>query len=397
LIAGLREPFWLGVVKPYGRPEVGVVGLRHLAEPVRLRNPGAPDTDLIHLVYLFLQIVVGFVEVGSTFPRRTHQGKVAVLQIEVEDGQSQIVALILQPDVVLQGPIGNAVDPLVEREFQCSHEGDHDEQPDYRRDGELTGLRPDVIDPSHPTKPSVWKRPRGRQRLYFAIGAMKILLVEDDAALVRALRRGLSAHGHELLSAENGEDGVAMAWEEAVDFVLLDISLPGLDGQEVLRRIRALQPELPVLMLTARDDLLNKVTALNAGADDYLTKPFEFEELLARIRALTRRTEQPESVLLKAGDLRIDLLSQRAWRGDKSIELSSREFALLEHFMRHRGQVLSRGQLLSAIWDYSFDTGSNVVSVYVTHLRRKIDRPGEPSLINTVRGAGYRFEPPGDY
>jgi DNA-binding response OmpR family regulator len=149
-------------------------------------------------------------------------------------------------------------------------------------------------------------------------------------------------------------------------------------------------------MLTARDDLLNKVTALNAGADDYLTKPFEFEELLARIRALTRRIEQPESVLLKAGDLRIDLLSRRAWRGDKSIELSSREFALLEHFMRHRGQVLSRGQLLTAIWDYSFDTGSNVVSVYVTHLRRKIDRPGEPSLINTVRGAGYRFESPGD-
>jgi DNA-binding response OmpR family regulator len=225
---------------------------------------------------------------------------------------------------------------------------------------------------------------------------MKILLVEDDAALVRALRRGLSAHGHELISAENGEDGVAMAGEAAVGFVLLDISLPGLDGQEVLRRIRASRPELPVLMLTARDDLLNKVTALNAGADDYLTKPFEFEELVARIRALTRRIEQPESVLLKAGDLRIDLLSRRAWRGDKSIELSSREFALLEHFMRHRGQVLSRGQLLSAIWDYPFDTGSNVVNVYVTHLRRKIDRPGEPSLINTVRGAGYRFEPQGD-
>ena len=224
---------------------------------------------------------------------------------------------------------------------------------------------------------------------------MKILLVEDDAALVRALRRGLSAHGHELISAENGEDGVAMAGEAAVDFVLLDISLPGLDGQEVLRRIRASRPDLPVLMLTARDDLLNKVTALNAGADDYLTKPFEFEELLARIRALTRRTEQPESVWLKAGDLRVDLLSRRVWRGDESMN-SNREFALLEHFMRHRGQVLSRGQLLSAIWDYAFDTGSNVVNVYVTHLRRKIDHPGEPSLISTVRGAGYRFEPPVD-
>jgi DNA-binding response OmpR family regulator len=147
---------------------------------------------------------------------------------------------------------------------------------------------------------------------------MKILLIEDDAAIVRALRRGLSAHGHELLSAENGEDGEIMARDAAVDFVLLDISLPGLDGQEVLRRIRAARPELPVLMLTARDDLLNKVTALNAGADDYLTKPFALEELLARIRALTRRIEQPESVWLKAGDLRIDLLSRRAWRGAKA-------------------------------------------------------------------------------
>jgi DNA-binding response OmpR family regulator len=223
---------------------------------------------------------------------------------------------------------------------------------------------------------------------------MKILLVEDDAAIVRALRRGLSAHGHELLSAENGEDGEIMARDAAVDFVLLDISLPGLDGQEVLRRIRAARPELPVIMLTARDDLLNKVTALDAGADDYLTKPFALQELLARIRALTRRIEQPESVWLKAGDLRIDLLSRRAWRGGKSIELSNREFALLEHFMRHQGQVLSRRQLLSAIWGYSFDTESNVVNVYVRHLRHKIDRPGEPSLITTVRGAGYRFELP---
>jgi DNA-binding response OmpR family regulator len=223
---------------------------------------------------------------------------------------------------------------------------------------------------------------------------MKILLIEDDAAIVRALRRGLSAHGHELLNMENGEVGEIMARDAAVDFVLLDISLPGLDGQEVLRRIRAARPELPVLMLTARDDLLNKVTALNAGADDYLTKPFALEELLARIRALTRRIEQPESVWLKAGDLRIDLLSRRAWRGGKSIELSNREFALLEHLMRHRGQVLSRRQLLSAIWDYSFDTESNVVNVYVRHLRHKIDRPGEASLIATVRGAGYRFEPP---
>ena len=225
---------------------------------------------------------------------------------------------------------------------------------------------------------------------------MRILIVEDDDAIVRALRRGLAAHGHQLVSADNGEDGVILASDVSVEFLLLDIALPGLNGQEVLKRIRAERPGLPVLMLTARDDLTNKVLAFHSGADDYLTKPFAFEELLARIQALTRRAQQPESLSLEAGDLRLDLLSHHAWRGGKKIELSNREFALLEHFMRHPRQVLSRQQLLSAIWDYSFDPGSNVVSVYVRYLRRKIDRPGEPSLISTVRGAGYRFEPPDD-
>ncbi len=147
-------------------------------------------------------------------------------------------------------------------------------------------------------------------------------------------------------------------------------------------------------MLTARDNLQNKVSALDAGADDYLTKPFAFEELLARIRALTRRTDQPQASLIEAGGLRVDLLSRRTWRGDKQVDLSAREFALLEYFMRHPGQALSRQQILSAIWDYAFDPGSNVVDVYVRYLRRKIDRRGEPSLIETVRGVGYRFDPP---
>ena len=226
------------------------------------------------------------------------------------------------------------------------------------------------------------------------VSAMRILIVEDDEAIVRALRRGLATHGHQLVSADNGEDGIAMATDEFVEFVLLDIALPGPDGQEVLRRIRASRPDLPVLMLTARDDLNNKVMAFHYGADDYLTKPFALEELTARIQALARRARQPDSVLLEAGDLRLDLLSHHAWRKEKKIELSNREFALLEHFMRHPRQVLSRQQLLSAIWDYSFDPGSNVVNVYVRYLRRKIDRPGEASLISTVRGAGYRFEPP---
>ena len=223
---------------------------------------------------------------------------------------------------------------------------------------------------------------------------MRVLIVEDDPAIVRFLQRGLAAHGHQAVTADNGHDGVIMAADESVDFVLLDIMLPGIDGQEVLRRIRARRSNLPVLMLTARDEVRDKVSALDGGADDYLTKPFDLEELLARMRALVRRADQPEASRIELGDLKLDLRSHRVWRGEKSVELSSREFALLEYFVRHSGQVLSRQQILSAVWDYAFDPGSNVVDVYVSYLRNKLDRRGEPSLIATVRGAGYRFEPP---
>jgi DNA-binding response OmpR family regulator len=222
---------------------------------------------------------------------------------------------------------------------------------------------------------------------------MLILIVEDEPAIARFLERGLNAHGHRVLCAYDGEEGTRLAVEEPVDFVLLDISLPRLDGREVLRRIRLRRPDLPVLMLTARDDTRNKVGALDAGADDYLTKPFVFEELLARIRALTRRSGQPAAAQIQTDDLRIDLLSRHAWRKDKRIDLSSREFALLEYFMRHNGQVLSRQQILSAIWDYDFEPASNVVDVYVRHLRNKVDPPDGPSSIQTIRGAGYRFDP----
>jgi two-component system OmpR family response regulator len=225
---------------------------------------------------------------------------------------------------------------------------------------------------------------------------MRVLIVEDEAAIVRFLARGLTAHGHHVVSAVNGEDGLALALDplESVEFVLLDISLPGIDGHDVLRRLRVSRPALPVLMLTARDDLQHKVRALDAGADDYLTKPFAFEELLARMRALIRRADQPRASQIVAGDLRVDLLSRRAHRGDSVIELSTREFALLEYFMRHPHHVLSRQQILSAIWDYNFDPGSNVVDVYVRYLRKKLDHPGQSSVIATVRGAGYRFDPP---
>jgi DNA-binding response OmpR family regulator len=223
---------------------------------------------------------------------------------------------------------------------------------------------------------------------------MRVLIVEDDPAIVRFLERGLAAHGHQAVTADNGREGVQMAADETVDFVLLDIMLPGMDGQEALRRIRARRPGVPVLMLTARDEVRDKVNALDGGADDYLTKPFDLEELLARMRALVRRADQPQASRIQIGDLKMDLRSHRVWRGEKLVELSSREFALLEYFARHQGQVLSRQQILSAVWDYSFDPGSNVVDVYVSYLRNKLDRRGAPSLIATVRGAGYRFEPP---
>ncbi|HJQ28196.1 MAG TPA: response regulator transcription factor [Rubrobacter sp.] len=222
---------------------------------------------------------------------------------------------------------------------------------------------------------------------------MLILIVEDEAAIARFLERGLNAHGHKVLCAYDGEEGTRLAVDQPVDMVLLDISLPRLDGREVLRRIRMRRPNLPVLILTAREDIRNKVGALDAGADDYLTKPFVFEELLARVRALTRRSGQSESTQIRLDSLKIDLLSRHAWRGEEKIELSSREFALLEYFMRHTGQVLSRQQILSAIWDYDFEPASNVVDVYVRHLRNKVDPPEGPSLIQTVRGAGYRFNP----
>lgn len=223
---------------------------------------------------------------------------------------------------------------------------------------------------------------------------MRILIIEDDAAIARVLQRGLRAHGHQTVLAETGEDGVILATDDTVELVLLDISLPGLNGHQVLERVRGARPRLPVIMLTARSDVRSKVDALHSGADDYMTKPFAFEELLARIQAVTRRLDQPESSQIRAGTLRLDLLAQRAWRGDNLIDLTAREFALLAYFMRHPNQVLSRQQILFGVWDYDFDPESNIVDVYVRYLRGKIDEEGSPSLITTVRGAGYRFEPP---
>jgi len=223
---------------------------------------------------------------------------------------------------------------------------------------------------------------------------MRVLIVEDETSIVRMLERGLSAHGYECVSATDGEEGARLAGDEGIGLVLLDIMLPGMDGREVLEHIRSSRPGLPVLMLTARDELQSKVEALEAGADDYLTKPFALEELLARVGALARRAEEGRSSRIEAGDLVLDLLSRRVSLAGRRVDLSAREFALLEHLARHPGQTLSREEILSEVWDYDFDPGSNTVDVYVRYLRRKLDRPGEPSLISTVRGAGYRFDPP---
>lgn len=225
------------------------------------------------------------------------------------------------------------------------------------------------------------------------MAAMRILVIEDEPAIVRTLERGLSAHGYTVVSADRGEDGVVLVASEPIDLVLLDIALPGLDGHQTLARLRAIRQDLPILMLTARDDLQNKVSALEAGADDYLTKPFALEELVARIRAMTRRTDQRRSSALEAGDMKLDLLSRRCWRGETQIELSSKEFALLEYFLQNPGRLLTRQQILSAVWDYDFDPESNLIDVYVRYLRRKIDDPGRLSRITTLRGMGYRFDP----
>jgi two-component system OmpR family response regulator len=223
---------------------------------------------------------------------------------------------------------------------------------------------------------------------------MKILLIEDEPAIARMIQRGLAPHGHELILVESGLDPTVDLALERVDLVLLDIHLPGKDGYGVLRDIRRLRPDLPVIMLTAIDELKSKVQSLDGGADDYVTKPFEFQELLARIRAVTRRADQQVSSTLAFGDLQIDLLSHRVSRGDEMVDLSRREFALLEYFARNPRRVLSRQQILTAVWDYDFEGESNVVDVYVRYLRQKLDRLGVAGAFATIRGSGYRFDPP---
>jgi two-component system OmpR family response regulator len=220
---------------------------------------------------------------------------------------------------------------------------------------------------------------------------MRVLVVEDDAALAAAIRRGLRAEGVIADVAARGEDALWMAGATEFDVLVLDLMLPGIDGFEACRRLREEGVWTPILMLTARDSVEDRVRGLDQGADDYLTKPFSLAELLARLRALTRRGPVERPAELEVGDLRLNPATRQAWRGDAEIQLSAKEFALLETFMRRPGQVLSPYQLLEHAWDYDYENRSNVVQVYVRYLREKIDRPFGVESIETVRGAGYRL------
>ena len=220
---------------------------------------------------------------------------------------------------------------------------------------------------------------------------MRLLVVEDDPKLGGLLHRGLSEQGNAADLASCGEDALWMAQAHEYDAIVLDVMLPGLDGFETCARLRADGVWAPVLMLTARDAVEDRIVGLDAGADDYLTKPFSIAELRARLRAIVRRGASARPAILAVGDLRLDPATKRVWRGEVEVALANKEFALLELFMRRPDEVLSRYQLLEHAWDMAYDNRSNVVAVHIRRLRERIDRPFGCSSIETVRGAGYRL------
>ena len=220
---------------------------------------------------------------------------------------------------------------------------------------------------------------------------MRVLVVEDELRMAGLIRRGLVREGLAADVAEKGEDALWMSGAHEYDVIVLDVMLPGIDGFETCRRLRKNGIWAPVLMLTARDSVEDRVAGLDTGADDYLVKPFAFAELLARLRALVRRGDSERPNVLEVGDLRLDPATREVRRGDQDIRLSAKEFALLETFMRRPGEVLSRLHLLEHAWDFAYENRSNVVDVYVRHLRRKIDKPFGRRSLETVRGAGYRL------
>ena len=220
---------------------------------------------------------------------------------------------------------------------------------------------------------------------------MRVLIVEDEPKKAGLLRRGVAEGGAVVDVTDSGEDALWMAASTPYDAIVLDVMLPGIDGFETCRRLRDDEIWSPVLMLTARGEVEDRVAGLDGGADDYLIKPFAMAELLARLRSLARRGPQPRPAVIAVGDLRLDPAERRMWRGEHEIDLSATEFALMEAFMRRPGQVLTRLKLLEAGWDMDYDNRSNVVAVYIGYLRAKVDRPFDRCDIETVRGAGYRL------
>jgi DNA-binding response OmpR family regulator len=222
----------------------------------------------------------------------------------------------------------------------------------------------------------------------------KILIVEDDPSIGKLLRRALLLEGYEARLVQDGSAGLSAFHEEHPDLIILDLMLPGIDGIEVCKRIRE-ESDVPILMLTARDTVNDRVLGLDSGADDYVVKPFDIDELLARVRAQLRRAEhkQPKQIL-EFADLVMDTAARTVRRGNREVELTAREFDLLELFMRHPNQVISRSQIYDEIWDYDFGGESNIIEVYIRYLRTKLEAEGEPRLIYTKRGAGYILRQP---
>lgn len=220
---------------------------------------------------------------------------------------------------------------------------------------------------------------------------MKLLLIEDDEKITRALRRGLIAEGFTVETAQRGDDGLWLAREGTYDLIILDIMLPGRNGYQICADLRSDGDWTPILMLTAKDGDLDEAEGLETGADDYLTKPFSFPVLVARVRALLRRSEKRNLTPLSSGDLRVESTSRRVNRGDTPISLTAREFDVLHFLIRHQGEVVSKLEILDGVWDFGFEGDPNIVEVYVGRLRRKIDEPFGRKTIETVRGAGYRM------
>ncbi len=221
---------------------------------------------------------------------------------------------------------------------------------------------------------------------------MRILVVEDEKKVASFIERGLTEEGFEVEVAYDGEEGVAKAESSTFDLILMDVMLPKMDGIAAIKEIREKQLKTPVLCLTARDTVDDKVAGLNIGADDYLAKPFAFAELVARCRALIRRGSTDRGAEIYFADLKLDPVAHKVWRSDQEIELTTKEYALMEYFMRNPNKVLTRAMIAENVWDYNFDSFTNIIDVYVNYLRNKIDRNFEKKLIHTVRGAGYMLK-----